>query len=150
MISKATEEYLKNIYVLIKHNKEVRVTDIASKMNCSKPSVTKQLGILKMNKLITYESYGDIKLTNKGLEYAKKVLADYDILYIFLHDIVGVEEESAKLEATKIKSVIDDKTLNKISSYIYDVLDLKKLNCNFNIRNESCRACISKKGNKLV
>ena len=150
MISKATEEYLKTIYVLEKHNKEVRVTDIAEKMNCSKPSVTKQLNILKDNDYISYETYGHIKLTSKGVEYAKKVLADYAILYIFLHDVIGVDENISKEDAAKIKGVINDKTLSKISSYIYDVLDLKNLKCNFNIRNESCRACISKKGNKLV
>ena len=149
MISKSTEEYLKNIYILNKQNGFVRVTDIANKMNCSKPSVTKQLNILKSSGLIDYETYGHIKLTDKGIENAKRILADYDILYIFLHDVIGIDEEISRDDAAKIKGVICDKTLNKISSYIYDVLDLKKLNCNFNIRNESCRACITRKG-KLV
>ena len=117
MISKATEEYLKTIYVLIKKNMYVRVTDIANKMNCSKPSVTKQLNILKENDLITYESYGHIKLTDKGVEYSKRILADYDILYIFLHDVIGVDEEVSMEDASKIKGVISDNTLNKISSY---------------------------------
>ena len=149
MISKATEEYLKTIYILLKKNKIIRVTDIADAMSCSKPSVTKQLNILKNNNLIVYETYGHVELTDSGISYAKKVLADYDILYIFLHDVIGVDEEISKEDAKKIKSVINDKTLTKISSYIYEVLDLKKLNCNFNIRNESCRECITKKG-KLV
>ena len=150
MISKATEEYLKTIYVLYKQKGSIRVTDIADKMNCSKPSVTKQLNILESSGLIDYKSYGDIKLTDSGLMYAKKILADYDILYILLNNIIGVDEETAKEDASKIKSVISEESLNKISSYIYDVLDLHNLNCNFNIRNESCRACISKKGSKLV
>lgn len=149
MISNATEEYLKTIYILIKKNNIVRVTDIAKAMNCSKPSVTKQLNILKSKGLIIYETYGHISLSESGVNYAKKILADYDIVYIFLHDVIGVDEEIAKMDAVKIKGIIDEKTLSKITSYIYDVLDLKKLNCNFNIRNESCRACISKKG-KLV
>ncbi len=41
MISKALEEYLKTMYVLQKQNGNIRVTDIANKMNCSKPSVNK-------------------------------------------------------------------------------------------------------------
>ena len=141
MISKSTEEYLKTIYILIKQNSSVRVTDIAKKMNCSKPSVTKQLNILKNSNLIEYESYGNIKLTSKGETLARKVLADYDIVYILLHDIVGIDEESSKIEASKIKSVIDEKTLSKIANYIYEELELNKLNCNFNIRNEECRKC---------
>ena len=148
MISKATEEYLKVIYVLFRHKGTIRVTDIAESMKCSKPSVTKQLNILKDNNYIEYESYGNIKLTGSGIEYAKKILADTDILYILLHNIIGISEENAKIDASKMKGVISEEGLTKISSYIYEVLDLGKMNCNFNIRNESCRACIQKKGNK--
>ena len=145
MISKSTEEYLKVIYILKKENGNVRVTDIASRMNCSKPSVTKQLNILKINHLIMYESYGDIEITKRGEELAKKVLADYDILHLFLKDIIGVGDEDASSEAAKIKSVISEETLEKITIYVSNKLGLNKLSCNFNIRNEECRRCISNK-----
>ena len=65
MISKAQEEYLKTMYVLIKQNGSVRVTDIAKKMNCTKPSVNKALYNLKDNGLVNYESYGTIELTEE-------------------------------------------------------------------------------------
>ena len=149
MISKTTEEYLKTIYVLKKQNSIIRVTDIAKKMNCSKPSVTKQLNILSNNSLINYKSYGDIELTFEGEKLAKKVLADDDIVYILLHDLIGVSEKSAKDNSIKIKNVIDSDVLSKISNYIYEELELNKLNCNFDIRNESCRICaLMKEGNK--
>ena len=48
MISKSTEEYLKTMYILNKQKGMIRVTDVANKMKCSKPSVTKQLNILKI------------------------------------------------------------------------------------------------------
>ena len=47
MVSKSLEEYLKTMYVLKKQNGNVRVTDIAEKMNCTKPSVNKALNNLK-------------------------------------------------------------------------------------------------------
>ncbi len=50
MISKSQEEYLKTIYVLHQQTGSVRVTDIASKMQCSKPSVNKALHFLKDNR----------------------------------------------------------------------------------------------------
>ena len=55
MISKSVEEYLKNIYILERTAKVIRVTDIASKMNCTKASVNKSLKILKEEKLVSYE-----------------------------------------------------------------------------------------------
>lgn len=63
MISKAQEEYLKTIYIIQKQNNGVRVTDIANKMNCTKPSVNKAINHLKSNGLINYETYGTIELT---------------------------------------------------------------------------------------
>lgn len=65
MISKALEEYLKTMYVLQEQKGNIRVTDIAEKMNCSKPSVNKAIHNLKTENLVNYESYGTIELTEK-------------------------------------------------------------------------------------
>jgi len=65
MISKALEEYLKTMYILKKQNGNIRVTDIANKMNCSKPSVNKAINNLKANSLVNYETYGTIELTDE-------------------------------------------------------------------------------------
>ena len=74
MISKALSEYLKTMYVLKKQNNEIRVTDIANKMNCTKPSVNKALKNLKEENLIKYEAYQEIVLTKEGEDLAKKIL----------------------------------------------------------------------------
>ena len=86
MISKAQEEYLKTMYVLNIKNKEIRVTDIAIQMNCSKASVTKTINNLKEEGLVNYETYGKIELTEKGIDLSKKILEAYDIIYVFLKD----------------------------------------------------------------
>ena len=39
MISKSSEEYLKTMYILKQQNGNIRVTDIAKKMNCSTSGV---------------------------------------------------------------------------------------------------------------
>lgn len=146
MISKVSEEYLKTMYVLYKQNGDIRVTDIAEKMKCSKPNVTKQLNILKNNGFINYETYGKIELTDEGLNYSKKILAGCDIIYLLLNDVIGIDKETSLEESTRIKSVISDKSLQKISNYVYEELELGKMNCNFNINNEKCRDCIKEKG----
>lgn len=72
MISKALEEYLKVMYILKKQNGDIRVTDVANKMDCSKASVNKSINSLKENGLVNYETYGDIELTRDGEMLAKK------------------------------------------------------------------------------
>lgn len=150
MISKASEEYLKTMYILKKQNDNIRVTDIANKMNCSKPSVNKAINNLKENGLVNYESYGKIELTEEGEELAKKILEAYDIVYLFLKDVLNLEEEEAKKEAEKIKLAINDATINKLAQYVHKVLDLNDLNCGYDINKEKCRSCMRRTSNKIV
>ena len=144
MISKATEEYLKTMYVLKKQNGNIRVTDIAKKMNCTKPSVNKAIYNLKDNGLLNYESYGTIELTEKGENLAKKILEAYDIVYLFLKDVLNLEDEEAKQEAERIKTTITDNTINKLAKYVHQVLGLRNLNCNYDVNQEKCRQCVKR------
>ena len=141
MISKALEEYIKTMYILEKQNSKIRVTDIAKKMNCTKASVNKALHILKDENYINYEIYGQIELTESGIDLAKKVLEAYDIVYIFLKEVLELDEENANKEAEKLKAAMSDETLNKMAKYVHKVLGLRSLDCNYDINNEKCRSC---------
>ena len=127
MVSKALEEYIKTMYILKKQNGYVRVTDVANKMNCTKPSVNKALYNLKDNGLVNYESYGTIELTQKGEDLAKKILEAYDIVYVFLKEVLNLNEEDAKSEAEKIKMTISDNTINQLAKYVHNSLGLTNL-----------------------
>ena len=141
MISKSSEEYLKTMYILKQQNGNVRVTDIAQKMNCTKPSVYKAIYNLKDEGLLNYESYGTIELTDSGENLAKKILEAYDIVYVFLKDVLNLEEDDAKKEAERIKLAITDKTINKLAKYVHKVLGLSNLDCDYDINKEKCRCC---------
>ena len=144
MVSKALEEYIKTMYVLEKQEKEIRVTDIAKKMNCSKASVTKTLNTLKEKELIKYEAYGKIELSEKAIEIAQKVLEAYDIIFVFFNEVLSLEKSKAKEEAEKVKSVISDEALNELAKYVHNTLGLTNLNCNYDINQGKCRECIKR------
>ena len=150
MISKALEEYLKTMYILKKQNGNIRVTDIAEKMECTKPSVNKAINNLKEKELINYETYGTIELTEQGENLAKKILEAYDIIYVFLKDVLNLDEEAAEKEAEKIKSALTDETINKLAKYVHQVLGLRDLNCNYDINQEKCRSCIKRTSNTKI
>ncbi len=147
MISKSLEEYLKTMYILKKQKGEIRVTDIASKMNCTKPSVNKAIKNLKENRLVNYEVYGQIELTNEGEKYAKKVLEAYDIVYVFLTEVLEMPNKEAENQAIKLKSVMSDNSLNKLTKYVHKILGVYELNCNYDINQEKCRSCKRKTAN---
>lgn len=150
MISKSLEEYLKTMYVLNKQNGNVRVTDIANKMNCTKASVNKAINNLKENGLVNYESYGKIELTSNGEQLAKKILEAYDIVYIFLKEVLDIDEKRAEEEAENIKMAITDDTINKLAKYTHKQLGLNSLDCNYDINKEKCRNCARRASSKNI
>ena len=145
MISKSQEEYLKTIYIIQKQEKQPRVTDIAEKMNCTKASVNKSIKQLAEQKLLIYEPYGKIELTDEGEKLAKKSLEANDIVYLFLKDILGEEKNIAEEEAKNIKMVMNDTTLNKLAKYVHQQLGLHSLDCGYDINNEHCIDCARRK-----
>ena len=148
MITSSLEEYLKTIYILKKQKGEIRVTDIAEKMNCTKPSVNKAIKNLKAEGLINYQVYGSIDLTNSGEKLAKKIIEAYDIVYIFLTEVLEIKKEKAEKEAKSIKSSVDDETLNKLVKYVHKVLDLDNLDCDYDINKERCINCVRRSSAK--
>lgn len=150
MISKSLEQYLKTMYILKKQNGNIRVTDVANNMNCTKASVNKAIYNLKDNGLLNYESYGTIELTIEGENLAKKILEAYDIVYLFLKDVLNLSSEEAKKEAEKIKLAITDETINKLAKYVHKTLGLNSLDCDYDINKEKCRCCVRRTNNKVL
>lgn len=144
MISKALEEYVKAMYVLYRQNGQIRVTDVANKMNISKASVNKAVKNLNDEGMLNYETYGDIILTKKGEELAQKLLEAYDIGVLFFKDVLGLDEDEAIKNAEGLKTSISDKGFNALARYVHKELDLSDLNCLYDINNVKCRTCIKR------
>ena len=141
-LTNVQKEYLKTIYLLEKSKKEVRMTDIANKLNKTKPTVNYAMNSLKEEKLINYEVYGQITLTNLGKNAAEKVLEAYDIVCLFLTEILKMDKAEAENEANKIKATLKDETINKLAKYTNETLGLPSLECGYNINNARCLKCL--------
>ena len=50
---------------------------------------------------------------------AKKILEAYDIVYLFLKDVLNLDEDIAASEAEKIKLAISDGTINNLAKYVH-------------------------------
>lgn len=142
MVTKVLEEYLKIMYVLEKQEGYIRVTDIAQKLQCSKAGVTKTLKKLKEENLIEYEVYGEIKLTKESEHIAQKTLEAYDIVNLFLTQVLNVDEKQAEKQAKDIKKVMSDETINQLAIYVHKVLGLNSLECGYDINKKRCRECL--------
>ena len=108
---------------IILHKKEARVTDIAEYLDVSKASVNRALKNLRDLELVDYETYGVIKLTEKGKEEATNIIKKHNVLKAFLIQILNVNNETAEEEAKKMKHAISEDTINKFSDYIKSIIN---------------------------
>lgn len=141
-LSNSLEEYLKTIYVLQTTEKQVRVTDIAKKLEISKPSVNRALNSLKELALVEYEAYGDIKLTAAGINKAKEIIKRYSALKLFLTEVLEIDKDTAEEEAKAMKYAISENTVQKLENYIAKILDLGDLDCGYDANSEKCQKCV--------
>lgn len=108
------EDYIEAIYDLALHGGgSVRSTDVASALGFSKASVTRATKNLRNMGYIEQERYGEITLTPKGMEYGENVLLRHRTLRAFLINALGVDEDTANLEACEMEHTISEDTMNK-------------------------------------
>lgn len=117
-LSTSLENYLEQIYILQQEKNKVRVTDVAAKLNLSKPSVNRAINTLKDEGYLTHEHYGTIELTAKGLKTAQNVYETHIILQKFLVDFLGVDEETAEIESNQMGHAISKGTRKKLKKYM--------------------------------
>ena len=115
-LTKSLEDYLEMVHILRKTLGKVRVKDLASALSVKMPSVAKAVNLLKQQKLVNQESYGDIELTTLGETTAKKILSRHLLLKNFLMNI-GVTEEVANEEACLMEHILSPETLDCIETF---------------------------------
>ena len=116
-LQESGEMYLETILVLSEYSKNVRAIDIGEHMGYSKPSVSRAVGLLKSGGYITVGDDGGIKLTEEGMDLAKKIYERHTVLSDFFMKI-GVNEETALNDACKIEHVISDETFTALKKHI--------------------------------
>ena len=112
------EDYLETILILHERTGYVRSIDVANELGFSKPSVSRAVGILKDNGLITVEPDGQLVLTETGLKRANEVYDKHKLLTKFLNKVLGVSEENSAEDACRIEHVISEETFEKLGEFV--------------------------------
>ncbi len=112
------EMYLETVLLLKNEKGYVRSVDIARKLEFSKPSVSRAVGLLKKDGYITVDGSGYINLTDEGMEKANAILEKHRILTKFFVDVLNVSNEIAEDDACRIEHVISDTSFEAIKAYM--------------------------------
>ena len=116
-IHESAEMYLETIYSLSKTSTSVRSIDVAEALNYSRPSVSRAVGLLKADGYLMVDQDGFLTLTASGKEIAEKIYERHTVLAAAL-EALGVDKETAALDACKIEHDISDRTFDAIKAYM--------------------------------
>ena len=115
-IRESGEMYLETVYILSQKSPTVRGVDVGAYMGYSKPSVSRAIGILKKDGLVSTDEQGSIRLTEAGEAKAKIIYERHELLSRLLMNI-GVDEKTATEDACRIEHYISETTFEAIKKH---------------------------------
>lgn len=115
-LQESGEMYLETILILSNFGKDVRSVDVSEHMGVSKPSVSRAIGLLKSGGYVTMDKNGHLHLTEEGCRVAEHIYEKHTVLTRFLTSL-GVDEETAAVDACKMEHIISDTSFRAIKKY---------------------------------
>ncbi len=103
--SLTAENYLKAIFALSNETEEVTVNELSKRLNIKMPTVTSMMKKLAEKKLVNYESYKPLRLTEKGKKEAGIIIRKHRLTEMFLVEIMGFGWEEVHEIAEQVEHV---------------------------------------------
>lgn len=103
--SHTQENYLKALYHLTADKKEVSVNELAKRMDLKMPSVTSMMKKMADEKLIKYEKYKPVKLTDKGKKMAGLIIRKHRLTEMFLVNVMNFGWEEVHEIAEQVEHI---------------------------------------------
>jgi DtxR family Mn-dependent transcriptional regulator len=126
------KDYLLAIYNIEEQNKVARISGIAHLLGVTSSSVNGMVKVLAKRKLVVYEKYGFVNLTEEGRHTASQLKSKNAIIKKFFVKYLGIEEQTADRDAQKIRNILSDDSFNKLKHFIYFLenrADHRDINC---------------------
>jgi DtxR family Mn-dependent transcriptional regulator len=118
MHSLTEENYLKALYNLGSESGEVNVTDLSHWLNIKMPTVTSMMKKLADKKLVHYESYKPLRLTEKGKKEAAIVIRKHRLAEMFLVQNMGFGWEEVHEIAEQVEHINSSALFEKMDELL--------------------------------
>lgn len=110
--------YLLAIHKLKEAKGYARVTDIAHEMGLTKGSVSTALTNLKKRELVIEDESKFLSLSSTGHDAVHGILSSRTLLFYFLKDIIGVDEEVAHKDSCLMEHLMSSETREKFFTFM--------------------------------
>jgi len=123
MNSLTEENYLKALFNIANISGEVNVTELSKTLDLKMPTVTSMVKKLAEKKLVHYESYKPLRLTEKGKKEASLIIRKHRLTEMFLVDKMKLGWEDVHDIAEQIEHIQSTVFFEKMD----ELLDFPKL-----------------------
>jgi DtxR family Mn-dependent transcriptional regulator len=123
MNSLTEENYLKALFNIANKDGEVNVADLSKSLDLKMPTVTSMVKKLAKKKLVHYESYKPLRLTEKGKKEAGLIIRKHRLTEMFLVDKMKMGWEDVHDIAEQIEHIQSNVFFDKMD----ELLDFPKL-----------------------
>jgi len=107
--AESTEEYLEAVYRLEREGPGVTTSGLASELGVAPASVSGMLKKLASEGYLEYIARGDVKLTQKGLAVAVRVVRRHRLAECLLTNVLGMPWDQVQSEACMLEHAISEK-----------------------------------------
>jgi len=112
------EDYLEAIYRIEREKRVARPRDICRDRAVAGSTVTAALQSLAEKKLINYQPYEVVTLTDDGRRKAEQIFARRLIVGDFLREVLGLEARQASRTACDMEHAIDTEVLQRFVCFL--------------------------------
>lgn len=119
-VTPVVEDYLKTIYLMAQKPEQVKTVLLAERMNVKPSSVTAMIKTLAEMKLVEYEPYYGVRLTQSGERIALEVIRHHRLIELYLVEALGFTWDEVHDEAEVLEHVISEKLEARIAAYLGD------------------------------
>lgn len=103
--SHTKENYLKALYLMSLEKENVTINELSVRLNLKMPTITSMMKKLAAEKLINYEKYNPIRLTEKGKKEAGIIIRKHRLTEMFLVQVMKLGWEEVHDIAEQIEHI---------------------------------------------
>lgn len=109
-ITHSGAHYLLAVASFVKNGASARAADVARHLGVSRAAASLQLRALKDNGWVSADDSHHLHLTREGAEMVARISSKRRAFELFLHRVLGVDEEIARMDACKVEHLISEET----------------------------------------
>ena len=126
-IQESGENYLETILILEMEKGNVRSVDVANRLEFSKASISRAMGILREAGYLTIDDAGNLLLTETGRKKANQIYERHKLITRFFVEALEVSEETAEKDACRIEHVISDETFEQMRLWLQTAEEFEQM-----------------------